>query len=236
MKKNRLAQNVLKTIVKSLKMGVPVTALALGNLSCREGAKASDDNGQSPEGIRNAQESISTELDTPSRWKLPPYDGEPGTFVEIDEMSLSGLYRHATPAIDDSPPWEIRVNRYKVQEGDTWYKIARRYDINVPYSTPLEILLRVNGVPADETYDILAFRKSKVESVPLRAGGYIFVPIGAEKWEKEYQKIPFLPGIPPRHEYVEGKVRRWPYDIGGGSTMIEYYIYHKPVIILPPRD
>lgn len=88
--------------------------------------------------------------------------------VSIDQMSLS-YRRFSTPGIIYPPPMKVQVQEYKVKAGDTWESLAKRH------KTTVEIMLRINGIPAEKVWEIVA---SKVipENLKLAAGQTIYVP------------------------------------------------------------
>ncbi len=167
MKQEKHSRKVLRMIAASLKMGVPIATLAFGNLGCEK---------KYPIVVGNAPDDIIA-------GKMSHYDYEESrNVIEIDAMSLSDRI-FTTPGMMYPPPWKIQVARYRVEEGDTWFTIAKRFDKFAANNglKPLEILLRINNVPQEETLDVVNGRKQTVDSIPLEVGQIIYVPVQAEK-------------------------------------------------------
>ena len=68
--------------------------------------------------------------------------------VSIDPMSLYHR-RFSTPGIMLPRPLVVQVQKYEVKAGDTWESLADRH------KTTVEIMLRINGVPAETVWGII---------------------------------------------------------------------------------
>ena len=68
--------------------------------------------------------------------------------VSIDPMSLYSR-RFSTPGIMMPRPLAVQVQKYEVKAGETWESLAERH------KTTVEIMLRINGVPAETVWKII---------------------------------------------------------------------------------
>ena len=64
---------------------------------------------------------------------------------------------------------KVQVQEYKVKAGDTWESLAKRH------KTTVEIMLRINGIPAEKVWEIVASNVIP-ENLKLAAGQTIYVP------------------------------------------------------------
>ena len=195
MKKDDHSKNVLKTISESLKFGLPIAAIKLKILGCRDDFHTSGVC-PCPDGVQSEKDSTDiveapvvedkAETLTDSPTEVPP-EKIPSKVIAIDAMSLSHRIG-STPGMFYPLPWKIQVAEYTVKQGDTWESVAKR---NAKFArnsrlNPLEILLRVNDVSPKETLDILSDPKSKLEALPLTPGQTIYVPVKIVKDERFY--------------------------------------------------
>ena len=88
--------------------------------------------------------------------------------VSIDVMTLYHR-RFTTPGIMYPPPLSFVVKPYVVAEGETWETLAKKHNVT------LEIMLRINGVPAEKVYAILDGGGKIPPELALKAGQVINV-------------------------------------------------------------
>ena len=126
MKLNTENKKKLDSVRKALLLGVPISGMlfAAGGTEAMAAEKESAD--------ANAQ----TEQKEPAK-----------KTVSIDPMSLYHR-RFSTPGIMMPRPLVVHVQKYVVKAGETWESLAERY------KTTVEIMLRINGVPAETVWKI----------------------------------------------------------------------------------
>lgn len=130
MKLNAENTKKLDAVRKALLLGVPISGMlfAAGATSAMAAEKSPQD--------ANAR----TEQKEPEK-----------KTVSIDPMSLYRR-RFSTPGIMLPRPLVVQVQKYKVQSGETWESLADRH------KTTVEIMLRINGVPAETVWGIIDSR------------------------------------------------------------------------------
>ena len=96
--------------------------------------------------------------------------------VSIDQMSLYHR-RFSTPGIIYPPPLSVQVQTIIVKAGDTWESLAKRY------KTTVEIMLRINKIPAEKVWEIVASNVIP-DNLKLVPGREINVPV-----KKTYGKL-----------------------------------------------
>ena len=135
----------LNAVKKSLLLGVPIAGMMLAGCS-----------------VAPVDKGISKEND-PVKRNIPVKK----TF-SINPMSLFD-WQSTTGGVICPPSIKIDAKRYKVQPGDTWESLAARHGITV------EIMLRINGIPAEKAWDIIASKKIP-DNLKLVPGQEIYVP------------------------------------------------------------
>lgn len=136
----------LNAVKKALLLGVPISGMMLAAGGSAAGAE------QQAPGVN-----------APAKQKAPAKKT-----VSIDQMSLYHR-RFSTPGIIYPPPMKVQVQEYKVKAGDTWESLAKRH------KTTVEIMLRINGIPAEKVWEIVASNVIP-ENLKLAAGQTIYVP------------------------------------------------------------
>ena len=164
MKKSSASKKTLSAIKEALRLGLPLSGAVVA-AACLTGAAP----GQAPAKAGSQPKEAS---------KSSVEESEKTVF--IDTMSLS--YRRCTTAgIVYPAPMEIRVKTYAVKAGDTWENLAKRYE------TTVEIMMRINDVPAKTVYEVISAKKIP-ENLKLRPGQRIRVPLPGQKSLAEYER------------------------------------------------
>ena len=149
MKIRRKSKSKLAAIGRSVKKGLPLAGIAAA-------------------AILNGCEKWKPAVvgDMPRVGNIPP----PETTVSIDVMSLHHR-RHSLPGKGAPRPLNFVVRPYFVAEGDTWETLAEKHHVT------LEIMLRINGFPAEKVYAILDGGGKIPPELALKAGQEIQVPV-----------------------------------------------------------
>ena len=135
----------MNAVRKALLLGVPITGMLLAG------------------GLVKTEDKGTSKGNDPAKRNAP----EKKTIL-IDTMSL--FHRlGSTPGIIYPPPVKVEAQKYKVRAGDTWERLAARHGIT------LEIMLRINGIPARTTWEIIASKKVP-DNLKLVPGQEIYVP------------------------------------------------------------
>ena len=145
MKLHQENRKKLNAVRKALLLGVPITGMMLAGYA-----------------VKAADKEISKGND-PAKQNTPAKK----TF-SIDTMSLYHR-RFTTAGLFIPPPVKVEAQKYKVRAGDTWESLAKRH------GTTLEIMLRINGIPAEKAWDIIASKKVP-DNLKLVPGQEIYVP------------------------------------------------------------
>jgi LysM repeat protein len=145
MKLHQENRKKLNAIRKAMLLGLPITGMMLAGYAVKAADKETS-KGNDP-----------AKRNTPAK----------KTF-SIDTMSLFER-QFTTAGIFIPPPVKIEVEKYKVRAGDTWESLAKRH------GTTLEIMLRINGIPAEKAWDIIASKKVP-DNLKLVPGQEIYVP------------------------------------------------------------
>ena len=135
----------LNAVRKALLLGVPITGMMLAGYAVKAADKGTS------KGTDPAKQT------TPAK-----------KTISIDTMSLYDR-QFTTPGIIYPPPVKVEAQKYKVRAGDTWERLAKRH------GTTLEIMLRINGIPAEKAWDIIASKKVP-DNLKLVPGQEIYVP------------------------------------------------------------
>ncbi len=166
MKKSSASRKTLGAIKEALRLGLPLSGAVVA-AACLTGAAP----GQAPAKAGNQAKEAS---------KSSAGENEPKKTVSIDTMSLS-YRRWTTCGIMYPSPTVVQVKCYTVKAGDTWESLAKRY------RTTVEIMMRINDVPAKTVYEVISAKKIP-ENLKLRSGQRIYVPVPGQRSLSEYER------------------------------------------------
>lgn len=171
MKLNAKNKKKLDSIRKALILGLPISSLMAGecdNVPARSAQLAGDI--EMPRGDRVSARAQDTNRS--ANGKEPAKQNVPAkkTF-SIDPMSLYHR-RYSTAGVVIPPPIKVEAQEYEVKSGDTWESLGKK--------SGLEILLRINGVTKEKTWEILESGKVP-DDLKLVPGQKIFDPVSIVK-------------------------------------------------------
>lgn len=164
MKKSSASQKKLSAIREALRLGLPLSGAVVA-AACLTGVAS----GQAPAKAGSQPKGAS---------KSSVEESEKTVF--IDTMSLS-YRRWTTCGIMYPSPTVVQVKCYTVKAGEMWESLAKRY------RTTVEIMMRINDVPAKTVYEVISAKKIP-ENLKLRPGQRIRVPLPGQKSLAEYER------------------------------------------------
>lgn len=173
----------LSAIRKTLLLGLPISSLMAGgcdNASAGEARLSGDIARPMPDDHASTcvrDTSRRENGNDPAKQNVPAKK----TF-SINPMSLFHR-RYSTAGMVIPPPIKVEAQEYEVKSGDTWESLGKRFG--------LEILLRINGVRAEKTYEILESGKVP-DDLKLVPGQKIFVPVNIvrDRYDSEGERCP----------------------------------------------